>query len=170
MNIKKYQMCMIFLAITCFLFNTISFAYTDTLKSYNQYNETVILNEDEQEILDLINNIRVNNGLAKLKINSKLQAVAKLKAEDIINNEYFSHTSPTYGTPFNMMNMYGIEYKTAGENLAGNITSEKACEAWMNSESHKSNIMDTEFEYTAICVLDSEIYGKVFVQMFMGEK
>ena len=168
MNFKKYRLCMIFLAVLCFLFNSISIAYSEQNKTVQIIDEnSIILNTYEEETFNLINNIRKGNGLPALRQSAKLQALAKLKAEDIINNEYFSHTSPTYGTPFEMMSLYGLDYKTAGENLAGNINPEKAVEAWMNSDSHRANILDDNFEYMAICVVDSEIYGKVFVQMFI---
>ena len=168
MNFKKYRLCMIFLAVLCFLFNSISIAYSEQNKTVQLIDEnSIVLNTYEEETFNLINNIRKGNGLPALRQSAKLQALAKLKAEDIINNEYFSHTSPTYGTPFEMMSLYGLDYKTAGENLPGNINPEKAVEAWMNSDSHRANILDDNFEYMAICVVDSEIYGKVFVQMFI---
>jgi len=63
----------------------------------------------------------------------ELQRVAKEKARDMVNNNYFSHTSPVYGSPFEMMKSYGISYKTAGENIAGNSTNKGAVEAWMGS-------------------------------------
>lgn len=126
------------------------------------------LTQEEQEVLDLINAEREKQGLGKLQVYNELQRVAKLKAEDIINNSYFSHTSPVLGTPFEMLKNEGIQYKYAGENLAGNETGIKAVDAWMNSQAHKDNILDTDYEYTGICVVDSEIYGKVYVQLFMG--
>lgn len=169
MNLKKYRLCMILLAITLISFNTISLAYVEKNQTLTEnINTQIYLNNDEFEVLNLINKIRKENGLSELKINMELQNIAERKAIDIVTNEYFSHTSPTYGSPFDMMKTYNIKYKIAGENLAGNITSEKAVEAWMNSKLHKDNILDNRFEYTAICVVNSEIYGKVFVQMFLG--
>ena len=91
-----------------------------------------------------------------------------MKAKDIVDNEYFSHNSKNLGTPFEMIQNNGIEYRIAGENLAGNITPEKAVEAWINSRLHRENIEEGEFEYTGICVMDSPVYGKVFVQIFLG--
>lgn len=127
-----------------------------------------ILTEEEKEVLDLINEQRTKQGLQELQPYSKLQKVARIKAEDIVNNSYFSHTSPTYGTPFDLMKSEGIEYVYAGENLAGNETGKKAVKAWMNSPAHKDNILDENYQYTGICIVDSEIYGKVYVQLFMG--
>jgi len=104
--------------------------------------EEVILSEEEQRTLDLINEYRTENGLNELKPFSELQEVAKLKAEDLVNNKYFAHVSPTLGTPFEMLKNNEIDYKIAGENLAGSPTPEKAVEAWINSTSHRENILE----------------------------
>lgn len=130
--------------------------------------ENVVLSDEEREILDLINEERIEYGLDKLEACEELQKVAKLKAEDLVNNEYFSHTSPTYGTPFEMLKNQGIIYTVAGENLAGNESGIRAVNAWMNSPAHKDNILDSDYKYTGISVVDSEVYGKVFVQLFMN--
>jgi len=130
--------------------------------------EETILSEEEQKTLDLINEYRKQNGLKELKPYFELQEVAKLKAEDLVNNKYFSHISPTLGTPFNMLKDNEIEYKIAGENLAGSTTPEKAVEAWIASTSHRENILEGKFEYTGIYVIESSVYGKVFVQLFIG--
>lgn len=130
--------------------------------------ENAILSGEEQEVLNLINIERQKEGLSELKASSELQEVAKLKAEDLVNNNYFSHTSPILGTPFEMLKNEGVMYKYAGENLAGNETGVKAVKAWMNSPAHKDNILDSDYEYTGIAVVDSEVYGKVYVQLFLG--
>ncbi|MDO5555998.1 MAG: CAP domain-containing protein [Clostridia bacterium] len=127
------------------------------------------LTADEQEVFDLINAKRVANGLAALKIDDELQNVARIKAQDMVNNNYFSHTSPVYGSPFDMIKKFGISYKTAGENIAGNSTNSGAVNAWMNSSGHKANILNTSFNYTGIGVVKSPTYGKIYVQMFMGK-
>lgn len=69
-----------------------------------------------------------------LIVDDELQNIARIKAQDMVDNNYFSHTSPTYGSPFDMMKNFGISYKTAGENIAGNSTNSGAVNAWMNSE------------------------------------
>ncbi len=127
------------------------------------------LTADEQEVFDLINAKRVANGLSALKIDDELQNVARVKAQDMVNNNYFSHTSPTYGSPFDMMKSFGISYKTAGENIAGNSNNSSAVNAWMTSEGHKANILNSSFNYTGIGVVSSPKYGKIYVQMFMGK-
>ena len=104
-----------------------------------------------------------------LKFDAELQRVAKIKAQDLVNNNYFSHNSPTYGSPFDMMKSFGIKYKTAGENIAGNSTLKGAVTAWMNSQGHRDNILSNAYNYTGIGVVESPVYGKVMVQMFIGK-
>lgn len=117
----------------------------------------------------MINNQRTNNGLSALKIDSEVQNVARIKAQDMVNNNYFSHTSPTYGSPFDMLKSYKVSYKTAGENIAGNSSNSGAVTAWMNSSGHKANILNNSFNYTGIGVVNSPKYGKIYVQMFIGK-
>ncbi len=71
----------------------------------------------EAEVVRLVNEIRVSNGLSALTHNWELSRVARYKSEDMQKNKYFSHTSPTYGSPFNMMKNFGISYRTAGESV-----------------------------------------------------
>lgn len=125
--------------------------------------------KEEIELLKLINIERTKNGLSELKFDAELQKVAKIKAKDLVDNNYFSHNSPTYGSPFEMMKSFGITYKTAGENIAGNPTLEGAVTAWMNSEGHRANILSNAYNYTGIGIVDSQKYGKIMVQMFMGK-
>lgn len=126
------------------------------------------LTAEEQEVFNLVNKERTNAGLKALQVDSGLQKVAKEKARDLVNNNYFAHNSPTYGSPFDMMKKFGISYKTAGENLAGNSSGPKAVSAWMNSEGHRANILNSSYNYTGIGVADSPKYGRVYVQMFIG--
>lgn len=131
--------------------------------------ETSNMNSDEKEVFDLINKQRTNNGLAALKNDSKVQRVARIKAQDMVDNNYFSHTSPTYGSPFDMLKSFKISYKTAGENIAGNSSNSSVVTAWMNSSGHKANILNSNFNYTGIGVVSSPKYGKMYVQLFIGK-
>lgn len=152
------------LVFQCFVYGASNVSEADTIID----TENIVLTAEEQEVLNLINEQRRQYGLSELKAYGELQRVAKLKAQDLVNNKYFSHTSPTFGTPFEMLQKEGVTYKYAGENLAGNETGIKAVNAWMNSPAHKDNILDSDYEYTGIAVVDSEVYGKVYVQLFMG--
>ena len=137
----------------------------------NSSNNSIITNltADEKEVFDLINRQRTSNGLSPLKIDSEVQNVARVKAQDMVKNNYFSHESPIYGTPFQMLKSYGISYKSAGENIAGNSSNTGAVNAWMNSSGHRANILNSSFNYTGIGVVSSNKYGKVYVQMFIGK-
>lgn len=130
---------------------------------------TTPLTADELETFNLINQQRINNGLPALKIDYEVQRVARIKAQDMVNNNYFAHNSPTYGTPFNMLKNFGISYNTAGENIAGNSSNSAAVTAWMNSSGHRANILNNSYNYTGIGVVSSPKYGKVYVQMFIGK-
>jgi len=131
--------------------------------------QTSTMNSDEQEVFNLINKQRTNNGLKALQVDSEVQRVARIKAEDMVANNYFSHNSPTYGSPFDMLKSFKISYKTAGENIAANSSNSGAVNAWMNSSGHKANILNGNFNYTGIGVVSSSKYGKIFVQMFIGK-
>lgn len=127
------------------------------------------LTADEQEVLDLINEQRTKQGLKTLQIDAETQRVAKIKAQDMVDNNYFSHNSPIYGSPFDMLKSFKVSYQTAGENIAGNSNNRAAVNAWMNSSGHKANILNGKFNYTGIGVVASKKYGKIYVQMFIGK-
>lgn len=137
--------------------------------SNSSNNNTASLTADELEVFNLINSQRTKNGLSSLKIDAEVQNVARIKAQDMVNNNYFDHNSPTYGTPFNMLNSFKISYKAAGENIAGNSSNSAAVNAWMNSAGHKANILNSNFNYTGIGVVNGSKYGKIYVQMFIGK-
>lgn len=155
----------------------VSTKYVKKITSNNSANTTVTAtpsvttnaSADEIELLRLINIERTKNGLSELKFNEELLKVARDKAKDMVDNNYFSHNSPTYGSPFDMMKSYGITYKTAGENIAGNSSLQGAVNAWMNSEGHRANILSNAYNYTGIGIVESSKYGKILVQMFIGK-
>ena len=118
------------------------------------------------KLLNLVNKARNENGLSSLKLNSSLSNVAQKKAEDMKNNNYFSHTSPIYGSPFDMIKNFGISYKTAGENIAkGQKTAEDVFNAWMNSSGHRANILNKNFTQMGIGYTSGNTYWS---QMFIG--
>ncbi|GEN34862.1 CAP domain-containing protein [Aneurinibacillus danicus] len=126
------------------------------------------LTADEKQMLDLVNQERAKQGLAPLKINMELQKLARMKSKDMIDKNYFSHQSPTYGSPFDMMNKYGVQYRTAGENIAGNSSVQGAHKSLMNSDGHRKNILNPAFTEVGIGIVDGGPYGKMFTQMFKG--
>ena len=142
---------------------------SSTGNSWTSGTQTSSMNSDEKEVFDLINKQRTNNGLPALQNDSEVQRIARIKAQDMVNNNYFSHNSPTYGSPFDMMKSFKVSYKTAGENIAANSSNSSAVTAWMNSSGHKANILNSIFNYTGIGVVSSPRYGKMYVQMFIGK-
>ena len=143
----------------------------NTPSNSNNTNQTNVdsLSTDEKEVFNLINEQRANNGLSALKVDNEVQRVARIKAQDMVSNNYFSHTSPTYGSPFDMLKSFKVSYNTAGENIAGNSSNSAAVTAWMNSSGHKANILNASFNYTGIGVVSGSRYGKIYVQMFIGK-
>lgn len=137
--------------------------------SSNSNSTTTSMTTDEKEVFDLINKQRTQNGLSALKLDTETLRVARIKAQDMVDNNYFSHNSPTYGSPFQMLSSFKISYKTAGENIAGNSSNSAAVTAWMNSSGHKANILNSSFNYTGIGVVSNSKYGKVYVQIFLGK-
>lgn len=126
------------------------------------------LSQDEQKLLELVNDVRKKEGLEQLTADENLMKVARTKAKDMIENNYFSHQSPTYGSPFDMMRQFENTFRFAGENIAGNKTVEGAFKAWMASDSHKKNILNSGFKITGIGIENSSTYGKILVQQFIG--
>lgn len=100
----------------------------------------------EKEVVRLVNIERQNEGLAPLAYNAELSKVARVKSQDMANKNYFSHNSPTYGDPFTMMKSHGIQYRTAGENIAkGYSSAQSVVNGWMNSSGHRANILNPSF-------------------------
>lgn len=124
---------------------------------------------EEQQMVNLVNAERAKAGLSALQVDLQLTKLARLKSQDMITYNYFSHTSPTYGSPFDMMNKNGVTYRTAGENLAGNQTVQAAHTALMNSEGHRANILNPNFTHIGIGIIDGGPYTKMFTQMFIGK-
>jgi len=127
------------------------------------------MSADEQKLLNLVNEARREAGVEPLTIDADLLEVARLKAKDMVENEYFTHQSPVYGSPFDMMRQFDISFKTAGENIAGNETVEGAFNAWMNSPDHRKNILNANFQYIGIGVSEGSPYGKIIVEHFIGK-
>ena len=133
----------------------------------NTTTTTSQMNSDELEVFNLINKQRTDKGLSALKNDAEVQRIARIKAQDMVSNGYFSHQSPTYGSPFDMLKSFGISYKSAGENIAANSSNSGAVTAWMNSSGHRANILNGSYNFTGVGVVSSPKYGKMYVQMFI---
>ncbi|SEQ85290.1 uncharacterized protein, YkwD family [Virgibacillus subterraneus] len=125
------------------------------------------LNEFEQQVVELTNKERTAQGLEPLKVDTELSKVAREKSSDMSTNNYFSHNSPTYGSPFDMMKQFGISYQTAGENIAkGQRTPQEVVNGWMNSEGHRKNIMNSDFTHIGVGYVEQ---GNYWTQQFIGK-
>lgn len=125
------------------------------------------LSQFEQQVVDLTNQERAKNGLAALKVDVNLSKMAREKSRDMSANNYFSHTSPTYGSPFDMMKNWGISYKSAGENIAmGQRTPQEVVNAWMNSEGHRANILSNKYTHIGVGYVEN---GNYWTQEFIGK-
>ncbi|WP_078380356.1 CAP domain-containing protein [Sutcliffiella halmapala] len=121
----------------------------------------------EKKVVELTNAERAKQGLAPLQLDSELSKVAKEKSNDMKQNNYFSHNSPKYGSPFDMMKQFGISYRTAGENIAmGQKSPEEVVNAWMNSSGHRANIMNGNFTHIGVGHVEA---GNYWTQMFIGK-
>jgi len=121
-----------------------------------------------QQVLDLVNAERAKAGLSPVTLNAELSRMATIKAEDMRDNHYFSHESPTYGSPFDMMSSFGIKYSYAGENIAaGQKTPDEVMKGWMNSPGHKANILNEHYTQIGIGVAKGGSYGTYWVQSFL---
>lgn len=120
----------------------------------------------EQEVVRLVNEIRTQYGLKTLSEDWELSRVARYKSQDMRDKNYFSHTSPTYGSPFQMMKSFGISYRSAGENIAkGQRTPQEVVNAWMNSSGHRANILNSSYTKIGVGYVSD---GNYWTQMFIG--
>lgn len=121
----------------------------------------------EQEVIRLVNEIRKENGLKPLTHNWELSRVARFKSQDMKDNKYFSHTSPVYGTPFQMIKNFGISFRSAGENIAKGYSSPQAVvNGWMNSSGHRANILNANYTQIGVGYVAG---GNYWTQMFIAK-
>jgi uncharacterized YkwD family protein len=136
----------------------------------NTTTTTSTFSAQQQEVLNIVNKERAAKGLSALKFNTELSKVATTKSQDMIDKGYFAHNSPTYGSPFDMMKKFGITYKTAGENIAmGQRTPQEVMTAWMNSEGHRKNILNSSFTEIGIGIAKDKNGRLYWTQMFIGK-
>ena len=125
------------------------------------------ISQVEMEVVRLVNIERQKEGLAPFTVSPELSKVAKIKSEDMGKNNYFSHTSPTYGSPFQMMKSFGINYNTAGENIAkGYLSAQTVVSGWMNSSGHRANILNPSFKTIGVGTYTTSNGTIYWTQMF----
>lgn len=123
-------------------------------------------------LTNLTNEARAESNLPLLSENPLLDEAARLKAEDMAAKGYFAHTSPDGITPWSWLSKVGYRYSAAGENLAVNfVDSEDVAQAWMNSPTHRANILKNEFTEIGIGVASGTYQGRntIFVAQFFGK-
>ena len=120
----------------------------------------------ERQVVELVNVQRARNGLQPLSLDAELCRFARVNSQDMHDNRYFDHTSPTYGSPFDMMRQFGITYASAGENIAmGYSTPEAVVNAWMNSSGHRAHILSTKYTTLGVGFVSD---GGYWTQWFIG--
>jgi uncharacterized YkwD family protein/spore coat assembly protein SafA len=122
----------------------------------------------ENQVITLVNIQRTNMGLPKLSTNWQLSRIPRYKSQDMINKNYFSHISPTYGSPFNMMENFGLKFSSAGENIAmGQQTPAAVVNSWMNSPGHRANILNPSYTQIGVGLAKNKNGTCYWTQMFI---
>ena len=131
--------------------------------------QTMTIDEMKAEIVRLTNIERVNAGLPELAAHPLLMATAQGKAQDFMDNHYFGHISPVYGTPTKMILASVPGIRTCGENLsAWNATAQGAFEGWLESPEHRDNILAGKFTHIGVGIIEGVDGGYWWVQQFIG--
>lgn len=139
----------------------------DEIESGNNTIEKVDSSE-ALEVLRLVNQERKKQGLNELVLNHTLNGVATKKAEDMRDNNYFSHQSARYGSPFEMLQSFGVHYSSAGENIAaGQKSAQQVMNDWMNSSGHRANILNKNYTELGVGYVEGGAYGTYWVQLFV---
>lgn len=126
------------------------------------------VNSIENQVIQLVNQERTARGISPLRANLQLSKVASHKSQDMIDNSYFSHTSPIYGSPFNMMESFGISFIAAGENIAlGQRSPKEVMNSWMNSPGHRANILSEAFTEIGVGYAKGANGRNYWTQMFI---
>ena len=124
----------------------------------------------ENQVVQLTNQERAKNGLKALTQDWELSRVARYKSVDMRDKNYFSHTSPTYGSPFTMMKNFGISYRSAAENIAaGQTTAQEVVQAWMNSPGHRANILSGNYTHIGVGYAKGGSQRHYWTQMFISK-
>lgn len=122
----------------------------------------------ETEVVRLVNAERSKAGQPALTENTELSNVARTKSEDFVNNNYFSHNSPTYGSPFEMLESFGISFTAAAENIAsGQRTASEVMNSWMNSSGHRANILSPTYNQIGVGIARDNNGSLYWTQLFI---
>ena len=147
--------------------NTTNADITTASKVENN-NSNLSVSSYERQVVELVNAERAKNGLSSLTLDSSVSNVARAKSKDMATNNYFSHTSPTYGGAGSMLSQFGIKYTAYGENIAsGQKTPQEVVTAWMNSSGHRANILSSDFTKIGVGYAANSSGKAYWTQMFI---
>ena len=139
----------------------------DNIEMQNETPQGTTTSAEAGQVLNLVNKERAKQGLQALTLSNELNSIANTKAADMRDNNYFDHTSPTYGSPFEMLQRFGVNYTAAGENIAaGQKSAEAVMTDWMNSSGHRANILNREYKELGVGYVTGGSYGTYWVQLF----
>src|SRR5439155_507841 len=114
-----------------------------------------------QQLLDLTNEKRTEDGASPLALNNQLAQAASAKAKDMFEKNYWAHNAPDGTTPWVFIKNSGYEYIYAGENLArGFTTSKDVVIAWMNSRGHRDNMLSKKYQEVGFAVAQGKLNGE----------
>lgn len=128
-----------------------------------------------QRIIVLTNEVRQQYNLPLVREDSLLNKAAEEKAEDMFENKYFGHYSPTNVSPWDWIDKSGYDYYYAGENLAMNfLDTEEVIKGWLNSPSHRENLLNKDYKDIGIAVVsgdfNNEGINRILVVQIFGSK
>ncbi|RNF39988.1 S-layer homology domain-containing protein [Planococcus salinus] len=139
-------------------------SYDATQQLYQGVNSTGSV---AHETIPLVNQERANANLTALEEDPELTRIAQLKAEDMAENDYFEHTSPTYGEPWEMAVALGYPTNQVGENIAGGYKSPgETVAAWMDSQGHRENILRASYTHIGVGYAEDQDGFPYWVHMF----
>lgn len=142
-----------------------NFYIPNDINGTNASNEITAL---EDEVIRLVNVERAKSGHSALAKNKEVSNVARIKSNDFINNNYFAHNSPTYGTPFEMLESFGIPFTAGAENIAsGQRNPAEVMKFWMNSAGHRSNILNSTYNQIGVGVARDRNGNLFWTQIFI---
>ncbi|MCX6705899.1 MAG: CAP domain-containing protein [Candidatus Woesebacteria bacterium] len=130
-------------------------------------------NISPDEVVALTNEKRIQAGLSSLSLNPTLSQAAQAKGADMLNKGYWAHVAPDGTQPWVFFTNFGYKYRYAGENLARDFSSaSSAVEAWMNSASHKENLLSSKYKEIGIGVVEGNLAGvdTTIIVQFFGTK
>ena len=152
--------------------STSTYAYPEANTAQNVSADSANLSGYEQQVLALLNNIRVANGLNPLAPNQSLTDISRTRSADMLGRGYFSHYTPEGTNIFNILRANGISYKNAGENLGQSMPAsagspEAFVNAWMNSSAHAANILKPQYTRIGIGLAENND-RRVVTTVFMN--